>query len=68
MTAALAVSERTSQKYIHNSTYKRQTDLADLDKQAQERMESLTAQMKRAQGITKAAKDGKRFRMDTENE
>lgn len=25
-TAALAVSERTSQKYIHNATYKRQTE------------------------------------------
>ncbi len=24
--AALAVSERTSQKYIHNATYKRQTE------------------------------------------
>ena len=42
--------------------------LADIDRQAQERMERLTEQMKRAQGITRAAKDGKRFRMDTENE
>jgi len=31
-------------------------------------MERLTAQMKQAQGITRAAKDEKRFRMDTENE
>ena len=40
---------------IHNATYKRQTEhfyLADIDKQAQERTERLTAQMKRAQGIT----------------
>lgn len=57
--AALAVSERTSQKYIHNATYKRQTEhfyLADIDKQAQERTERLTAQMKRAQGITEQLK------------
>ena len=53
-TVALAVFERISQKYIHNATYKRQTEhfyLADIDKQAQERMERLTAQMKRAQRI-----------------
>ena len=30
--------------------------LADIDKQAQERMERLTAQMKRAQGITEQLK------------
>lgn len=56
--AALAVSERTSQKYIHNTIYKRQTEylLADIDKQAQERMEKLTAQMKRTQGITEQLK------------
>lgn len=55
---------------IHNATYKRQTEhfyLADIDKQAQERTERLTAQMKRAQGITEQAKDGKRFRMDRAN-
>lgn len=32
------------------------TYLADIDKQAQERMERLTAQMKRAQGITEQLK------------
>ena len=44
-TAALAVFEKTSQKYIHNATYKRQTEHLPcrLDKQAQERMERLTA-------------------------
>ncbi len=39
-------------------TYKRQADtyLADIDKQAQERMERLTEQMKRAQGVTEQLK------------
>ena len=57
-TVALAVFERISQKYIHNATYKRQIEhfLADMDKQAQERMERLTEQMKGAQGITKQLK------------
>lgn len=44
---------------IHNATYERQTEhfyLADIDKQAQERTERLTAQMKRAQGITEQLK------------
>ena len=56
--AAFAVSERIPQKYIHNATYKRQADtyLADIDKQAQERMERLTEQMKRAQGVTEQLK------------
>ena len=44
------------------------TYLADIDKQAQERMERLTEQMKQAHGITEQLKVGKRFRMDTENE
>ena len=42
--------------------------LADIDRQAQERMERLTEQMKRTQGITRAAKGGKRLRMGAENE
>lgn len=42
--------------------------LADIDKQAQERMERLTEQMKRAQGINGTAKGGKRLRMGAENE
>lgn len=44
---------------IHNATYKRQTEhfyLADIDKQAQERTERLTVQMKRVQGITEQLK------------
>ena len=36
--------------------------LADIDRQAQERFETLTEQMKQAQGITRAAKSGKCFR------
>ena len=34
------------------------TYLSDIDKQAQERMERLTEQMKRAQGITEQLKEG----------
>ena len=57
-TATLAVSERIPQRYLHNATFKRQTEryLADIDRQAQERMERLTAQMKQAQGITEQLK------------
>jgi hypothetical protein len=57
-TVTLAVFER-----IRRNTYtmlltsgKLNTYLADIDKQAQERMERLTEQMKGAQGITKQLK------------
>ena len=65
----LAVFERTSQKYIHNATYKRQAEhfLADIDKQAQECMERLTAQMKQSQ-CNRTVKVGKCLRVDKENE
>ena len=50
-------------KEYHRNTYttlltsgRLNTYLADIDKQAQERMERLTAQMKRAQGITEQLK------------
>ena len=50
-------------KEYHRNTYttlltsgRLNTYLADIDKQAQERMERLTEQMKRAQGITKQLK------------
>ena len=59
---------RYLKEYRRNTYTMLLTSLADIDKQAQERMERLTAQIKRAQGITEAVKDGKRFRMDTENE
>ena len=57
-TAALAVSERIPPSHLHNLVHKRQTDnyLADIDRQAQERMERLTEQMKRVQGITEQLK------------
>ena len=42
--------------------------LADVDKQVQERMERLTEQMKRAQGITEQLKAENGFGMDTKNE
>ena len=56
--AALAVSERIPQGYIHESSHKRQAEryLADTDRQAQERFETLTEQMKQAQGITEQLK------------
>lgn len=56
--AALAVSERIPQSRLHNPAHKRQADayLADIDRQAQERMERLTEQMKQAQGITEQLK------------
>lgn len=50
-------------KEYHRNTYttllisgRLNTYLADIDKQAQERMERLTEQMKRAQGITEQLK------------
>ena len=58
-TAALAVSERIPPSHLHNLVHKRQTEhfyLADIDKQAQERTERLTEQMKRVQGITEQLK------------
>ena len=42
--------------------------LADIDRQAQECMERLTEQMKRAQDITEQLKAEKRLRMGAENE
>ena len=55
-TATFAVSEKISQKYIYNATYKRQAErLPDMDKQAQERMERLIEQMKQVQVITETA-------------
>ena len=51
-------------KEYHRNTYttlltsgRLNTYLADIDKQAQERMERLTAQMKQAQGITEQLKE-----------
>ena len=51
-------------KEYHRNTYttlltsgRLNTYLADIDKQAQERMERLTEQMKRAQGITEQLKE-----------
>ena len=42
--------------------------LADIDRQAQERFETLTEQMKHAQGYHGTVKGGKRLRMDGQNE
>ena len=58
-TAALAVSERIPQKPPTQrllTSGKLNNYLADIDRQAQERMERLTEQMKRAQGITEQLK------------
>ena len=44
------------------------TYLADIDKQAQERMERLTEQMKRAQGITERLKAENALEWGAENE
>ena len=57
-TAALAVSERIPPTtYITLFTSGRLNNyLADIDRQAQERMERLTEQMKRVQGITEQLK------------
>lgn len=42
--------------------------LADVDRQARERMERLTEQMKQAQGVTEKLKGGKCLGMGAENE
>ena len=56
-TAALAVSERIPPSPITLFTSGRLNNyLADIDRQAQERMERLTEQMKRVQGITEQLK------------
>ena len=58
-TAALAVSERIPPSHLHNACFtsgRLNNYLADIDRQAQERMERLTEQMKRVQGITEQLK------------
>lgn len=57
-TAALAVSERIPPSHLPNlvTSGRLNNYLADIDRQAQERMERLTEQMKRVQGITEQLK------------